>query len=65
MLILLPRQNETDPYLRILSKDLATIPVSAIFANLKERDVTIHLPKFTIESNLNLLATLQDVSVVI
>ena len=63
MLILLPRTNETDPYLRILSKDLATVPVSAIFANLKERDVTIHLPKFTIESNLNLLTTLQDLGI--
>ena len=63
MLTILPRKREIDPYLRILSKDLATIPVSAIFANLKEKDVTIHLPKFTIESNLNLLPTLQDLGI--
>ncbi|XP_076668244.1 uncharacterized protein LOC143368914 [Andrena cerasifolii] len=63
MLTLLPRKSGIDPYLRILSTDLATIPVSAIFANLKERDVTIHLPKFTIESNLNLLPTLQDLGI--
>lgn len=62
MLVLMPNRRQRDPYLRILSKDLATVPVSAILANLKERHVTIYLPKFTIENNLDLIPTLQHVS---
>lgn len=62
MLTIMPNEREKDPHLRILSKDLATIPISAILANLRERDVTIYLPKFKIENNLNLMSTLQHVS---
>lgn len=64
MLTLMPRTREKDPYLRILSEDLANVPVSAILANLKKRDVTLHLPKFTIENSLNLMPALQRVSVI-
>ncbi|XP_076177429.1 uncharacterized protein LOC143151855 [Ptiloglossa arizonensis] len=63
MLVLMPNRRQRDPYLRILSKDLATVPVSAILANLKERHVTIYLPKFTIENNLDLIPTLQHLGI--
>ncbi|XP_029038073.2 uncharacterized protein LOC114873665 [Osmia bicornis bicornis] len=63
MLTIMPNEREKDPHLRILSKDLATIPISAILANLRERDVTIYLPKFKIENNLNLMSTLQNLGI--
>lgn len=61
MLTLMPRSRKNDPYLRILSDDLITVPVSAILANLKKQDITIHLPKFNIENNLDLVPTLRHV----
>ncbi|XP_033314153.1 uncharacterized protein LOC117213042 [Bombus bifarius] len=63
MLTLMPRSRENDPYLRILSDDLITVPVSAILANLKKQDITIHLPKFNIENNLNLVPTLRHLGI--
>ncbi|XP_043265497.1 uncharacterized protein LOC122405073 isoform X2 [Colletes gigas] len=63
MLLLMPTRKESDPYLRILSKDLATVPVSVLLANLKDRDATIYLPKFTIENSLNLVPTLQHLGI--
>ncbi|XP_054005650.1 uncharacterized protein LOC128890802 isoform X1 [Hylaeus anthracinus] len=63
MLILMPSKKERDPYLRILSKDLSTVPVSAMLASLKERGVTLYLPKFTIENSLNLVPTLQHLGI--
>lgn len=65
MLTLMPRSRENDPYLRILSDDLITVPVSAILANLKKQDITIHLPKFNIENNLNLVPTLRHVCIIV
>lgn len=61
----MPSRPKRDPDLRILSKDLTTIPLSVILANLRKRDVTLYLPKFTIENNLDLIPTLQDVSEII
>ncbi|CAL7946686.1 unnamed protein product [Xylocopa violacea] len=63
MLTLMPSSREKDPELRILSEDLTTVPVSAILENLKERDVTIYLPKFNIENNLNLISSLQRLGI--
>ncbi|XP_017889133.1 uncharacterized protein LOC108630369 [Ceratina calcarata] len=63
MLVLMPKRRENDPYLRILSEDLVTVPVSAILASLKRRDVTVHLPKFKIESNFNLEPTLKRMGI--
>ncbi|CAK9799548.1 Serine protease inhibitor 2 [Anthophora plagiata] len=63
MVTLMPNTREKDPYLKILSEDLTSVPISAILANLKIRDVTIHIPKFSIESNLNLLPTLQHMGI--
>ncbi|XP_043516630.1 uncharacterized protein LOC122532161 [Frieseomelitta varia] len=59
MLTLMPNSREKDLYLRILSEDLVTIPVSVILANLRLQDITVHLPKFNIENNLDLIPTLQ------
>ncbi|KAK9294348.1 hypothetical protein QLX08_011018 [Tetragonisca angustula] len=58
MLTLMPNSRKKS-YLRILSEDLVTIPVSVILANLRLQDITVHLPKFNIENNLDLVPTLQ------
>ncbi|XP_076279491.1 uncharacterized protein LOC143208714 isoform X2 [Lasioglossum baleicum] len=63
MLTIMPNKREKDPYLRALSKDLSTVPVSAIFASLKERNINIHLPKFTIQNTLNLVPALQSMGI--
>ncbi|KZC12911.1 Serpin I2, partial [Dufourea novaeangliae] len=63
MLTIIPSKRERDPYLRILSRDLATVPVSAIIASLKETRITIHLPKFSIENSLDLVPTLQHLGI--
>ncbi|XP_076750870.1 uncharacterized protein LOC143423419 [Xylocopa sonorina] len=63
MLTLMPSSREKDPELRILSEDLTTVSVSTILENLKERDVTIHLPKFNIENNLNLIPSLRHLGI--
>ncbi|XP_078048836.1 uncharacterized protein LOC144476110 isoform X2 [Augochlora pura] len=63
MLTIMPNKREKDPYLQILSRDLSTVPVSAILANLKERSINIHLPKFSIENTLNLMPTIQSLGI--
>lgn len=63
MLTIMPNKREKDPYLRALSKDLSTVPVSAILASLKERTINIHLPKFTIQNTLNLVPALQHLGI--
>lgn len=64
MLTFMPSSRGKDSYLRILSEDLITVSVSAILASLEKRDVTIHLPKFNIEKDLNLVPTLQHVCII-
>ena len=63
MLTLMPNSRKKS-YLRILSEDLVTIPVSVILANLRLQDITVHLPKFNIENNLDLVPTLQYVCII-
>nr|XP_033341228.1 uncharacterized protein LOC117229129 isoform X1 [Megalopta genalis] len=63
MLTIMPNKREKDPYLQVLSKDLSTVPVSAILANLKERSIKIYMPKFSIENTLNLVPTLQRLGI--
>ncbi|XP_076659072.1 uncharacterized protein LOC143362614 [Halictus rubicundus] len=63
MLTIIPTKREKDPYLRVLSKDLSTVPVSAILASLKENNIKIHLPKFSIENTLNLVPALQRLGI--
>ncbi|KOC68055.1 Serine proteinase inhibitor A3K, partial [Habropoda laboriosa] len=63
MLALMPDTREKDPYLRILSEDLTTLPISTILANLKMRDIMIHVPKFSIENNLNLIPALHRLGI--
>lgn len=63
MLTIMPNKRNKDPYLQVLSKDLSTVPVSAILANLKERSINIHLPKFSIENTLNLVPIIQSLGI--
>ncbi|KAK1136414.1 hypothetical protein K0M31_000972 [Melipona bicolor] len=59
MLTLMPNSRGKDLHLQILSEDLVAIPVSVILANLRLQDITVHLPKFNIENNLDVVPTLQ------
>lgn len=63
MLTLMPNSRKKDLHLRILNEDLVTIPISMILANLRLQDITVHLPKFNIENNLDLVPTLQYVCI--
>ncbi|XP_031847109.2 uncharacterized protein LOC116433298 [Nomia melanderi] len=63
MLIVTPNKRNKDRYLRILSRDLVTVPVSVLLSSLMERSVTIHVPKFSIENNLNVVPTLQRLGI--
>lgn len=63
LVTLMPANRDRDSYLKVLSKDLSTVPVSAILASLKERRIKVHLPKFSIENTLNLVPTLQGLGI--
>lgn len=62
MLIFLPN-HENDPHLSILSRDLSRVSMRALLANLEETDVLLSIPKFSIESKLNLRSPLVRVSI--
>lgn len=62
MLIFLPSHEESDPYLQTLSRDLSYIPMKTLLANLYETDMVLILPRFSIESKLDLGAILMRVS---
>lgn len=66
MIVILPRKGEA---LSIFLKRLAELPFSTILDTLEtaaeeygEEDVQVYLPKFTIESDLNMNAVLDQVS---
>ncbi|KAL2735249.1 antithrombin-III-like isoform X2 [Vespula squamosa] len=63
MIVLLPNNHDLDPYLQILSKDLSYIPMSALLANLYISEVNLILPKFSIESKLDLRSALEHLGV--
>lgn len=63
MLVILPNNEKTDPHLQILSKDLSYIAISALLANLETSNVNVILPKFTIESKLDLRPALERMGI--
>ncbi|XP_066582525.1 uncharacterized protein [Prorops nasuta] len=54
MLFLLPSQRENHQSLQILSRDLSYMPISVLLSSLEETEVLVWLPKFSIESKLDL-----------
>ncbi|XP_011638346.1 uncharacterized protein LOC105428007 [Pogonomyrmex barbatus] len=58
MLIFLPSHEENDPYLQILSKDLSYVPMKTLLASLNETELLLVIPRFSIESKLNLYPAL-------
>lgn len=63
MLIFLPGHEETDPYLQILSKDLSYVPMRSVLSSLNETEMLLSIPRFSIESKLDLRLPLTRVSV--
>ncbi|KAK2576905.1 hypothetical protein KPH14_005528 [Odynerus spinipes] len=63
MLVILPSNEKTDPYLQILSKDLSYIPMSSLLANLETSEINLILPKFSIESKLDLRPVLERMGI--
>ncbi|KAG7201539.1 hypothetical protein KM043_004290 [Ampulex compressa] len=58
MLILMPAHPEHDQDLRILSRDLSYMSMSFLLGNLQETEVLLSIPKFSIESKLDLISAL-------
>lgn len=63
MLIFLPSNPGSDPYLQTLSKDLSYVPVSVLLANLMETEMLLAIPRFSIENKVDLQAPLMRVSI--
>lgn len=63
MLIFLPSHEENDPSLQILSKDLSYVPMKTLLTSLNETELVLSIPRFTIESKLDLHSSLMRVSI--
>ncbi|XP_012528497.1 uncharacterized protein LOC105832254 [Monomorium pharaonis] len=63
MLIFLPSHQESDPYLQILSKDLSYVPMKTLLTSLNETDLILAIPRFSIESKLDLRSPLMRMGV--
>lgn len=63
MLIFLPSHEESDPYLQILFKDLSYVPMKTLLTSLNETELILAIPKFSIESKLDLRSPLMRVSI--
>lgn len=63
MLVLLPYRNSSNQGLRILIKDLSYIPLSTLLEQLHETEVYLSIPKFAIESKLDLRAPLERMGI--
>ncbi|EZA57928.1 hypothetical protein X777_01942 [Ooceraea biroi] len=64
MLIFLPNQEENDPYLQVLSKDLSYVPMRTLLNSLNESELILVIPRFSIESKLDLRSPLTRMGVV-
>lgn len=62
MLIFLPFHEESDPYLQTLSKDLSYVTMRTLLTSLNETELVLSIPRFQIESKLNLASPLMRVS---
>jgi len=63
MLIFLPFHEKSDPYLQILFKDLSYVPMKTLLASLNETELIVAIPRFSIESKLDLRSSLIRVSI--
>ncbi|KYQ54644.1 Serpin B3, partial [Trachymyrmex zeteki] len=63
MLIFLPSHEESDPYLQILFKDLSYVPMKTLLTSLNETELILAIPKFSIESKLDLRSPLMRMGV--
>ncbi|KYM94473.1 Serpin B3, partial [Cyphomyrmex costatus] len=63
MLIILPSHKESDPYLQILVKDLSYVPIKTLLTSLNETELILAIPKFSIESKLDLRSPLMHMGV--
>ncbi|XP_011879335.1 PREDICTED: uncharacterized protein LOC105568344 [Vollenhovia emeryi] len=54
MLVFLPAHEESDPDLQILSKDLSYVPMKTLLTSLNETEMVLSIPRFSIESKLDL-----------
>jgi len=63
MLIFLPSHEENDPYLQILSKDLSYVPMRTLLTSLNETELLLAIPRFSIESKLDLRSPLMQMGV--
>lgn len=62
MLIMLPNSVGLQA-LNILSKDLAYTPISNILNSLLDEEILLHLPRFNIESKIDLLPVLVSLGI--
>lgn len=62
MLIFLPSHEESDPHLQTLSKDLSYVTMRTLLTSLNETELVVSIPRFKIESKLNLASPLMRVS---
>ncbi|KAL0100192.1 hypothetical protein PUN28_019549 [Cardiocondyla obscurior] len=58
MLIFLPSHQDSDPNLVTLSKDLSYVPIKTVLNNLNETELVLSIPRFSIQSKLDLQAPL-------
>ncbi|CAL1688366.1 unnamed protein product [Lasius platythorax] len=63
MLIFLPSHEDSDPYLQILSKDLSYVPMRTLLTSLNETELVLSIPRFSIESKLDLRSSLMRMGV--
>ncbi|XP_012064085.1 PREDICTED: uncharacterized protein LOC105627412 [Atta cephalotes] len=63
MLIFLPSHKESDPYLQILFKDLSYVPMKTLLTSLNETELILAIPKFNIESKLDLRSPLMRMGI--
>ncbi|XP_011685298.1 PREDICTED: heparin cofactor 2-like isoform X2 [Wasmannia auropunctata] len=63
MLVFLPSHEESDPHLHILSNDLSYAPMRTLLTSLNETDLILGIPRFSIESKLDLHSPLTHMGV--
>lgn len=62
MVVLLPMQ-EGEQALKDLSRDLSHTPVSTLLASLKEQEILLQIPKFSVRGQTDVRSQLQQVGV--
>ncbi|XP_029156604.1 uncharacterized protein LOC114929280 isoform X2 [Nylanderia fulva] len=63
MLIFLPSHEDSDPNLQILSKDLSYVPMRTLLSSLNETEIMLSIPRFSIESKLDLRSSLMRMGI--